>query len=150
MNSVIETELNKDIQDKSSLRYVNPDMLRVGKCHTIWSTVRNYVTDRRRVQLKCKLLTGSYILQENRVVFNQFKWTKPVSCALLHLRLVNIILRNATHLKLIETPSKKKCVIICHTESDLQDAAIFTRLVLDSSAVLNHGTTDQSVILYLN
>ena len=75
VNSVTETEWKKDVQDKSSirLRYVNPDVLRVGKCHTIWSTVRNNVTERRRAQLKCKLLTGSYILQANRAVFNQFQ-----------------------------------------------------------------------------
>lgn len=68
VNSVIETERKKDVQDKSSLRYVNPDALRVGKCHTIWSTVRNNITDSRRAQLKCKLLTGSYILQANRTI----------------------------------------------------------------------------------
>ena len=32
MNSVTETEWKKDFQEKSSLKYVNPAMLSVGKC----------------------------------------------------------------------------------------------------------------------
>ena len=73
VNSVIETEWKKDVQDKSSLRHGNPEVLRVDKCHTIWSSVRNNITDSRRAQLKCKLLTGPYVLQANRAVFNQFQ-----------------------------------------------------------------------------
>ena len=38
----------------------------------VWSTVRNCLTDNKRAQLKCKLLTGTYILQGNRAAFNQY------------------------------------------------------------------------------
>ena len=67
--------------------YVNSSVLQVGSCHHIWSTVKNNVHDSRRAlwstvknnvhdsrraQLKCELLTGTYILQSNRAVFNQY------------------------------------------------------------------------------
>ena len=50
---------------------MNPSVLKVGRCHHIWSTVRNNVHDSKRAQLKCKLLTGLYILQAKRAAFNQ-------------------------------------------------------------------------------
>ena len=45
-------------------------VLKVGRCHHIWSAVRNNVHDSKRAQLKCKLLTGPYIFQANRAAFN--------------------------------------------------------------------------------
>ena len=39
--------------------------------HHIWSSVRN-IYDSRRAQIKCRILTGTYILQSNRAVFNQY------------------------------------------------------------------------------
>ena len=75
VNFAIEAEWKSDIEQKSSLKYmyVNPETLGVGKCHPVWSTVRNNLTDSQRAQLKCKLLTCSYILQGNRAVFNQYQ-----------------------------------------------------------------------------
>ena len=60
-----------DVTEMSSLKYVNPNSIKVGKAHHVWSTVRNCLTDSKRAQLKCKLLTGTSILQGNRVAFNQ-------------------------------------------------------------------------------
>ena len=53
--------------------YINTDSLKVGKCHHVWSTVGNSIHDSRKVQLKCRLLTGTYIQQGNRAVFNQYR-----------------------------------------------------------------------------
>ena len=69
--NVIETKWRSEIEQKVSVKYVNSAVLKVGKCHPIWSTVRNSVSDSRGAQLKCKLLTGTYIIQSNRAVFNQ-------------------------------------------------------------------------------
>ena len=57
---------------KSSLKYVNPNFLKVGQTHHVWSTVSNCLTDSKRDQLNCKLLTGTYILQGYRAAFNQY------------------------------------------------------------------------------
>ena len=47
-------------------------VLNVGSSHYIWSTVRDNIHDSRRAQIKCKILTGTYILQANRATFNQY------------------------------------------------------------------------------
>ena len=53
-------------------KYINPESLKVGRAHHVWSSVRNSVHDSRRAQLKSRLLTGTYTLQSNHAVFNQF------------------------------------------------------------------------------
>ena len=74
--------LLRDIGEKSSLKYVNPNCLKVGKSHHVWSTVRNCLTNNKRAQLKCKLLTGTYILQGNRAAFNQYTIQIVPTCKL--------------------------------------------------------------------
>ena len=73
VNQAIESSWDQDIKSKTSLKYINTDSLKVGKCHHVWSTVRNSIHDTRRAQLKCRLLTGTYILRGNRAVFNQYQ-----------------------------------------------------------------------------
>ena len=60
------------ITNKSSTKYINAGVLKIGTCHNVWSTVRNNVYDSRRAHLKCGLLSGNYILQANRAAFNQY------------------------------------------------------------------------------
>ena len=60
---------------KASLPQNTPLVLNVGSSHHIWhiwSTVRDNIHDSRRAQIKCKILTGTYILQVNRAAFNQY------------------------------------------------------------------------------
>ena len=73
VNNTIEANWDMDIKKKTSLKYINKDSLKVGKCHHVWSTVRNSIYDSRRAKLKCRLLTGTYILQGNRAAFNQYQ-----------------------------------------------------------------------------
>ena len=60
INEAIESGWERDIRSKTSLKYINTDTLKVGKCHHVWSTVRSSIHDSRRAQLKCRLLTGTY------------------------------------------------------------------------------------------
>ena len=71
INSSVEAVWKSEIKSKSSLKYVNPDSLKVGQSHPVWSTVRCNIMDNKSARLKCKLLTGTYILQGNRNAFNQ-------------------------------------------------------------------------------
>ena len=72
INDMVQKFWRSDIESKSSTKYLNPNVLCVGSSHHIWSTVRNNIHDSRRAQIKCKLLTGTYILQANRAAFNQY------------------------------------------------------------------------------
>ena len=71
VHSYVEALWTSELESKQSLKYVNPVGLKVGKSHPVWSSVRCNVMDNRRAQVKCKLLTGTYILQGNRAAFNQ-------------------------------------------------------------------------------
>lgn len=68
------------MNEKSSLKYINPDSLKVGSEHPVRATVRNSIIDNRLAQLKCKLLSGTYTLQGNRAAFNQY--TVDATCKL--------------------------------------------------------------------
>ena len=65
MENIIKTKIHKkfeqglreDIRNKSSLKYINPDSVRVGKDHQIYSFLRNNTFDNRRTEVKAKLLT---------------------------------------------------------------------------------------------
>ena len=72
INLTVETKWREDISSRSSLKYINPESVKVGKAHHIWSSVHNSLHDSRRAQLKFRILTGTYTLQSNRAVFNQF------------------------------------------------------------------------------
>ena len=73
VNNTIEANWDMDIKNKTSLKYINKDSLKVGTCHHVCFTVRNSIYVSRRAQLKCRLLTGTYILQGNRAAFNQYQ-----------------------------------------------------------------------------
>ena len=70
VHSHVEALLKSDDESKNSLKYVNPDSLKVGKSHPVWSSVRCNMMDNKRAQIKCELITGTYIFQGNRATFN--------------------------------------------------------------------------------
>ena len=72
IHEMVETFWKSDIESKSSTKYLNPGVLKISSNHNIWSTVRNNIHDSGRAQIKCKLLSGTYILQSNRAAFKQY------------------------------------------------------------------------------
>ena len=66
-----EASWKSGIESKSSTKYLNPLVLNFGRSHHKWSTVRANIRDSRRIQTKCKLLTGTNTLYANRATFNQ-------------------------------------------------------------------------------
>ena len=62
IHEMVEMFWKSGIKSKSSTKYLNPGVLKIGSSHCISSTVRNNIHDSRRAQIKCKLLTGTYIL----------------------------------------------------------------------------------------
>ena len=67
----VEQKWQKDIKEKPSLRYLNPEAVKVGTAHHIYSSVRPNKQDIQKAEVKAKVLTGTYILQANRSAFNQ-------------------------------------------------------------------------------
>ena len=71
INLAVETPWREDISSRSSLKYINPESVKVGKAHHVWLSVHNNLHGSRRAQLKSRILSGTYTLQSNRAVFNQ-------------------------------------------------------------------------------
>ena len=72
IHEMVELSWKTEITNKSSTKYINVDVFKVGASHHVWSTVRNNVHDSRRAQLSVGYLLKPYILQANRAAFNQF------------------------------------------------------------------------------
>ena len=93
MHKAMESHWASDLENKPSLKYINPCILKVGKCHHIWVTVRNSVYDSRRAQLQCRLLTQeltSYRVTEPFLILKMPR--KPASENIVcWCRLLNIL-----------------------------------------------------------
>ena len=116
-------------------------MLKIGSRHHVWSTVRDNVHDNRRTQIKCKLLTGTYILQANRAAFNQHA-VNP-TCKLCSVAPETrqhfiseceflIVERKAYRDRLLASR-----VITDNQTAQLHDSKFLTKLTLDASMILN-------------
>jgi len=68
----VERRWQEDIHEKSSLKYLNADAIKVGTPHHMYTSVRPNRQDIQKSEVKAKLLTGTYTLQANRAAFNQY------------------------------------------------------------------------------
>ena len=69
----VEAQWTYEISEKSSLKYLNPQSVKAGSAHHIYSTVRPNIEDVKRAEIKARILTGTYTLQSNRAKFNQYQ-----------------------------------------------------------------------------
>ena len=134
----LEQQWHDDIKSKSSLRYLNPGAVKIGKVHQVYASVRNNTYDVRRAEVKVRFRTGAYTLRSNRAKFNQYN-VSP-TCQLCnknpetreHFIIVCESLKNIRYVyfnkirSLLEHSSVK-------INSLLEDSAICTQLLLDSS-----------------
>ena len=141
VHSHIEASWRADLSVKTSLRYINPNSLKVGKAHPVWSTVRNSLIDNKRAQLKCKVLTSTYILQGNRAAFNQY--TVDSTCKLClaapETRQHFIAECSAyTHAREVYLEKlRNNPVLPDRLCSELQNSEFLTQLILDPSVYVD-------------
>ena len=137
VNTHIEASWQAEVKQKPSLKYVNPNSLKVGTAHPVWSTVNNSIIDNKRAQLKCKLLTGTYILQGNRAAFNQY--TVDATCKLCHTApetRKHFLAECSAYTSERETYTEKlrnNPVLSDEIKSDLRNPDLLTQLTLDAS-----------------
>ena len=135
VNSATEATWKQDIEEKSSLKYVNTDLLKVGKSHHV------SIHDSRRAQIKSKLLTGTYILQGNRAAFNQYQVNSTCKlCSAAHETRQHFI-SECDFLEKERTDYIEKLqklpVLINIPSAQVQNPEFLTQLTLDASAVLD-------------
>ena len=68
VHQTIESQWRQDIKTKSSSKYLNPELVRVGKVHHLFLCLNN-TQDVRRDETEARFLTGTYTLQYNRARF---------------------------------------------------------------------------------
>ena len=56
---------------KTSLRYLDPERCDFQSPHSIWTEARSDPAEIKKAIQKARLLTGTYLLQSNKAVFNQ-------------------------------------------------------------------------------
>ena len=140
---MVESAWKVDITSKSSTKYVNPDVLKVGSCHHVWSTLRDNIHDSKRTQIKCKLLTGTYILQANRAAFNQY--AVNVTCKLCQSapETRQHFIGECAEFKAESDSYKEKLaksqILSRELILQLENPEILTQLTLDASVII--GTT---------
>lgn len=64
-------ELRLDIEQKSTMENCNTDILRIGRAHPTWDTVKPNTSDVKKGIIKARILTGTYMLQTTKVKFNK-------------------------------------------------------------------------------
>ena len=67
-----DEKLQSQVRQQSSMRYLDVQECSINRIHAVWRDI-GCTREGRRAALRAKLLTGTYILQENRARFNQFE-----------------------------------------------------------------------------
>ena len=149
INSVVELQWQEDISISSTLKYINPESLKVGRAHHVWSSVRNSVHDSRRAQLKSRLLTGTYTLQSNRAVFNQFAVDPTCKlCEKSPETRQHFLAECQTLHRVRQSFCNRIQVIVDHRHIDIASPDVVTQLILDPSLYLSNKTDIDLIELY--
>lgn len=64
-------KFNSDIADKSTLKFLAKADLQIGVTHPVWRSLHSSVADVKKGITKCRMLTGTYMLQATKHRFNQ-------------------------------------------------------------------------------
>ena len=145
IHDMVNASWKSDIDSKSSTKYLNENVLNVGSSHHIWSTVRDNVHDSRRAQIKCKLLTGTYILQANRAAFNQYAVNPTCKLCQVAPETRQHFVGECAFFKddrRIYIEKLSTITSLSHHVLKLTDPDFLTRLTLDVSVILNIDKID--------
>ena len=72
VNRYWNLKLQDDARQKSSLKFLDIDSLKVGKTHLLWENAGSDPMAVTKATIKCRMLLGVYTLQANRHRFNQY------------------------------------------------------------------------------
>ena len=75
--------LREEAAEKSTLHYCNISCLQIGNTHPVWDSLESTRLEVRRGVVKCRILTGTYIVQTIRSKFNQYQVDSK--CPLCHM-----------------------------------------------------------------
>ena len=66
--------------EKSTLVYLSKDILKIGQPHPVWTSLESTVSDVRKGITKCRMLTGTYLLQSSQHKFSKSSTSATCKC----------------------------------------------------------------------
>ena len=80
VNKFWTEHFQSEAREKSTLKYLNIDSLKIGSTHQVWSTLESTVSEVRMGITKCRMLTGTYLLQSNKHKFSKSNESATCKC----------------------------------------------------------------------
>ena len=80
VNSYWTESLTSEAREKSTLRFLDIDAMKIGQTHPVWDSLETVVTDVRKGITKCRVLTGTYLLQSNSNKFSRASVSATCKC----------------------------------------------------------------------
>ena len=63
VNNYWTESLTSEVLEKSTLRFLDIDSMKIGQTHPVWDSLETVVSDVWKGIIKCRMLTGTYLLQ---------------------------------------------------------------------------------------
>ena len=73
-------KLKNEACEKSTLRFMNFETTKVNYTHNVWSSMESSVTEVRKGIVKCRMLTGTYLLQTSKHKFSKTAVSATCEC----------------------------------------------------------------------
>ena len=73
-------KLKNEACEKSTLRFMNFEFTKVNYTHNVWSSMESSVTEVRKGIVKCRMLTGTYLLQTSKHKFSKTAVSETCEC----------------------------------------------------------------------
>ena len=80
VNTCWTEHFQNEAKEKSSLRYLNIDCLKIGSTHTVWSSIESTTTEVRMGITKYRMMTGTYIFQTSKYKFSKANESATCKC----------------------------------------------------------------------
>ena len=77
--------LKTEAQEKSTLQYLDINGLKIGETHPVWNSLDSIVSDVRKGTVKCRMLTGTYMLQSTSHKFKKVTVSATCKCCGLYV-----------------------------------------------------------------
>ncbi len=144
VNTYWTKSLKDDLENKSTVKFMNLSVLEIGKTHHTWDLLDTSVTEVRKGITKTRMLTGTYMLQCNKHRFTNF--TTVPTCQLCHLEDEDIVhtitrcpaleLQRRQYIPKLKTELQR--ILDLETFSqNFKDRVSITKVILDCSWLLS-------------
>ena len=80
VNEFWTDKLSTEAADKSTLCYLNTEPLKIGQTHSLWSSLESRVSDVRKGITRCRMITGTYMLQSIKSRFSKSSIKSTCNC----------------------------------------------------------------------